>query len=84
MKNDTVGNETPGDENVPLKSEEEIELEVLAENDPDDAVHLTPPTATEENKLQDPDDAVHKTVTQHNIGNDLDNQADLDELVHGQ
>lgn len=84
MKNDMPGNEPPEEENVPFKSEEEIELEALAKNDPDEAVHLTPLTATEENKLQDPDDAVHKTVSPHNVENNLDNHADPDELVHGQ
>lgn len=84
MNNDKAGNQPTEDENVPLKSEEEIELEALAKNDPDEAVHLTPPAATEENKLQDPDDAVHKTITPLNVENNLDNHADPDELVHGQ
>ncbi len=84
MNNDKTNSQATNRENVPLKSEEEIELEALAKNDPDGAVHLTAPMATEQNKLLNPDDAVHTTVTQHIFENSLNSHVDPDEVVHGQ
>jgi len=60
------------------------EVEKIAEQDPDEAVHLNTPTIFEENKLHDADDAVHKTVTPSIVAEDINRQIDPDDTVHGQ
>lgn len=84
MNNNIASQQPDEEENLPLKSEEEIELETLASEDADEAVHLIQPTLTEENKLHDADDAVHKTVTPHTFEEGLEKHSDPDELAHGQ
>ena len=59
------------------------EVEKIAEQDPDEAVHLNTPTISEENKLHDADDAVHKTVTPSVVAEDINKQIDSDDAVHG-
>ena len=59
------------------------EVEKIAEQDPDEAVHLNTRTISEENKLHDADDAVHKTVTPSVVAEDINKQIDSDDAVHG-
>ncbi len=84
MNNNTDGEKPDEEQNIPLKSDEEIELEKLAIEDPDEAVHLTPTIVTDENKTEDADDAVHKIITPHTFEEDLEKKVDPDELAHGQ
>ena len=84
MNNNKGGQQPDDEENLPLKSEEEIELEALAKEDPDEAVHLILPIVTDENKFEDADDAVHKIITPPTFEEDLEKQTDPDELAHGQ
>lgn len=63
------------------KNEEEIEK--IATQDPDEAIHLKTPTVSEQNKQHDADDAVHKTVTPSVVAEDINKQIDLDDAVHG-
>ena len=69
---------------TPAESSLEKEIEIAAEHDIDEAVHLTNSKVSEENKLEDPDDAVHKMVSPINIAEELGKEGDPDELVHRQ
>ena len=69
---------------TPAESSLEKEIEIAAEHDVDEAVHLTNSKVSEENKLEDPDDAVHKMVSPINIAEELGKEGDPDELVHRQ
>ena len=59
------------------------EVEKIAKQDPDEAVHLNAPVISEENKLQDADDAVHKIVTPSVAAEDIYKNIDPDDAVHG-
>ncbi len=72
------------EEIIPTEEEKlKEEVEKIAEQDPDEAVHLNTPTISEENKVHDADDAVHKTVTPSVVAEDINKQIDPDDAVHG-
>ncbi len=68
----------------PEETSSEKEIEQIAEHDVDEAIHLANPKVSDENKPEDADDAVHKTIPPINSGEELGNEKDPDELVHGQ
>ena len=69
---------------TPAETSLEKEIEIAAEHDIDEAIHLTNSKVSEENKLEDPDDAVHKMVSPINIAEELGKEGDPDEFVHRQ
>lgn len=75
------------DQQEELIAAEEItlkeEIDGVAVHDADEAMHLTSPKISEENKLQDVDDAIHKTISPVIVSEELGKEIDPDELVHG-
>ena len=79
----------PGEEHqeeiIPAQEKRLIEeVEKIAKQDPDEAVHLNAPSLTEQNILHDADDAVHKTVSPTVGAEDFNKNIDPDDAVHGQ
>ena len=69
---------------TPAEASLEKEIEIVAEHDVDEAIHLTNSKVSEENKPEDADDAVHKMVSPINAAEELGKEGDPDELVHRQ